>query len=108
MRYPAFIEADFEFPEFHYVRMNYSREALADVAGAVGREIDALLPASGIRPGDRVAVGVGSRGIDRLETIVRTSLRAAAAGGRPAGDHPGHGQPRRRHGRGPARPSCDG
>jgi len=85
MRYPAFIEADFEFPEFHYVRMNYSREALADVAGAVGREIDALIPASGIRPGDRVAVGVGSRGIDQLETIVRTVCeRLRQAGARPA------------------------
>ena len=81
MRYPAFIESDFEFPEFHRVRMNFSRQAIADVAEAVHRELDALLPASGIRPGDRVAVGVGSRGIDQREIIVR----AAAAGRGPAG-----------------------
>jgi hypothetical protein len=85
MRYPAFIEADFEFPQFHHVCMNFSREAIGDVAAAVGREIDALLPASGIRAGDRVAVGVGSRGIDRLEVIVRTvCARLRQAGARPA------------------------
>jgi len=85
MRYPAFIESDFEFPEFHRVRMNFSRQAIADVAEAVHRELDALLPASGIRPGDRVAVGVGSRGIDQLEIIVRTvCARLRQAGARPA------------------------
>ena len=85
MRYPAFIEADFDFPEFYHVRMNFSREAIDDLAAAVNREIDRLLPQSGIRAGDRVAVGVGSRGIDRLEIIVRTvCARLRQAGARPA------------------------
>jgi len=85
MRYPAFIEADFDFPEFYHVRMNFSREAIDDVGGAVNRELDRLLPQSGIRAGDRVAVAVGSRGIDRLEVIVRTvCARLRQAGARPA------------------------
>lgn len=85
MRYPAFIEADFDFPEFYNVRMNFSREAIDDVEAAVNRELDRLLPLSAIRAGDRVAVGVGSRGIDRLETIVRTvCARLRQAGARPA------------------------
>jgi hypothetical protein len=85
MRYPAFIEADFDFPEFHLVRMNFNREAIDDVEAAVNRELDRLLPQSGIRAGDRVAVGVGSRGIDRLEVIVRTvCARLRQAGARPA------------------------
>jgi hypothetical protein len=85
MRYPAFIEAGFDFPEFYLVRMNFSRQAVDDVEAAVNREIDRLLPASGIRAGDRVAVGVGSRGIDRLEIIVRTvCARLRQAGARPA------------------------
>ena len=85
MRYPAFIEADFDFPEFYNVRMNFSREAIDDVEAAVNRELDRLLPLSGIRAGDRVAVGVGSRGIDRLEIIVRTvCARLRQAGARPA------------------------
>jgi len=84
MRYPAFIEADFDFPEFHLVRMNFSRRAIDDLEAAVNRELDSLLPQSGIRAGDRVAVGVGSRGIDRLEVIVRTvCARLQQAGARP-------------------------
>ncbi len=85
MRYPAFIEADFDFPEFHRVRMDFSRQAIDDVEPAVNQELDRLLPQSGIRAGDRVAVGVGSRGIDRLEVIVRTvCTRLRQAGARPA------------------------
>jgi hypothetical protein len=85
MRYPAFIEADFEFPEFCCVRMNFNRQSIEDVAVAVNRELDRLLPQSGIRAGDRVAVGVGSRGIDHLEVIVRTvCARLKQAGARPA------------------------
>jgi hypothetical protein len=84
MRYPAFIEADFDFPEFYLVRMNFSRQAIDDVEAAVAREMDRLLPQSGIRAGDRVAVGVGSRGIDRLEVIVRAACaRLRQAGARP-------------------------
>jgi hypothetical protein len=85
MRYPVFIEADFEFPEFCCVRMNFNRQSIEDVAAAVNRELDRLLPQSGIRAGDRVAVGVGSRGIDRLDVIVRTvCARLKQAGARPA------------------------
>ena len=72
MRYPAFIESDMEFPEFCRVRMHYRAKQIRDVPAAVIREMDSVLPASGIRAGDRVAVGVGSRGIDQLGAIVRT------------------------------------
>ena len=84
MRYPAFIESDFDFPQFHHVRMNFSREALDDVPAAVHRALDAVLPAGRIRAGDRVAVGVGSRGIDQLPAMVRAACRRLReAGGRP-------------------------
>jgi hypothetical protein len=84
MRYPAFIEADFDFPQFHRVRMNFSREAIDDVPAAVNRALDGVLGPGGIRAGDRVAVGVGSRGIDRLAAIVRAvCLRLREAGARP-------------------------
>ncbi len=72
MRYPAFIEADFDFPQFHPVRMHYRQERIDDLPAAVDRELDLVLPQSGIRCRDRVAVGVGSRGIDQLPVIVRT------------------------------------
>jgi hypothetical protein len=85
MRYPAFIEADFEFPEFCRVRMHFDARQIKDVNEAVNRELDAILPVSGIRPGDRVAVGVGSRGIDQLAAIVQAVCgRLQDLGARPA------------------------
>jgi hypothetical protein len=85
MRYPAFIEADFDFPEFFRVRMHFDARQIQDVNQAVNRELDAILPASGIRPGDRVAVGVGSRGIDQLAAIVQAVCgRLQELGARPA------------------------
>ncbi len=84
MRYPAFIESDFEFPEFCRVRMHYRAEQIRDIAAAVNREMEAVLPGSGIRAGNRVAVGVGSRGIDQLGVIVRTvCARLQAMGAQP-------------------------
>lgn len=84
MRYPAFIETDLEFPEFCRVRMHYRAEQIRDVPAAVNREMDSVLPASGIRAGDRVAVGVGSRGIDQLGAIVGTvCTRLKAMGAQP-------------------------
>ncbi len=84
MRYPAFIEADFEFPEFHPVRMHYRADRIEDLPAAIQSELDRVLPQSGIRSGDRVAVGVGSRGIDQLPVIVRTVCsRLQSLGARP-------------------------
>lgn len=70
MRYPAFIEADLDFPEFCRVRMHFDAQQIQDVNETMSRELDAILPASGIRPGDREAIGVGNRGIDQLAAIV--------------------------------------
>ncbi|MCU0559589.1 MAG: hypothetical protein MUD16_05280 [Desulfobacterales bacterium] len=84
MRYPAFIETDLEFPEFCRVRMRFRAEQIKDLPAAVNREMDSVLPASGIRAGDRVAVGVGSRGIDQLGVIVRAVCkRIKALGAQP-------------------------
>ncbi|MFO7707320.1 MAG: lactate racemase domain-containing protein [Desulfobacterales bacterium] len=84
MRYPAFIESDLQFPEFCRVRMHYRDEHIGDISAAVSRAMEPVLPASGIRAGDRVAVGVGSRGIDQLGAIVRAvCARLKAMGAQP-------------------------
>jgi hypothetical protein len=84
LRYPAFIESDFHFPEFCRVRMRFRADAVEDPAAAVTRELDRLLSESGIRAGDRVALGVGSRGIDRLGLLVQAvCTRLKEAGARP-------------------------
>ncbi|WP_231714637.1 nickel-dependent lactate racemase [Desulfonema ishimotonii] len=52
--------------------MHYPDDHIDDVAGELNRTLDTVLPESGIRAGDRVAIGVGSRGIDNIVRIVRT------------------------------------
>ncbi len=67
-------------PRFVRVRQNFSRPAALDVAAVIRVEIQKLRPR--IKPGARLAVGVGSRGITNLKTIVTeviAQLRAAGA-----------------------------
>ena len=70
MRYPDFIETQAPFPEFVRVQRETPEDDLRDVAGAVRRALDTVLPESGIQSGQSVAVAVGSRGIDRLAEMV--------------------------------------
>ncbi|MFA7424940.1 MAG: DUF362 domain-containing protein, partial [Desulfosarcinaceae bacterium] len=70
MRYPDFIETQGVFPEFVHVRRETPDDHLRDVAAAVRQTLDIVLPRSGIRAGQTVAVAVGSRGIDRLAEMV--------------------------------------
>ncbi len=82
MRYPPFIEADFDFPDFALVRMTYPRPRIDAIEAHTARATSALIASGGIRSGDRVAVGVGSRGIANLGVMVRTvvaTLRMAGA-----------------------------
>ncbi len=51
------------------VRQHFPHRALQDIPGAVERELGPI--ASQVRPGARVAIGVGSRGIANLAQIVR-------------------------------------
>ncbi len=74
MRYPPFIEDDFDFPVFVHVRMNRPRPRIDDVAARTADAAAALMQAAGLRTGDRVALGVGSRGIANLALMVRTTV----------------------------------
>ena len=84
MRYPAFIEKELNLPPFVHVRRRPPDDHLRDVGAAVRRELTAMLAMSGIRAGQRVAVAVGSRGIDRLAEMVA----AICDGLRRHGTHP--------------------
>lgn len=70
MRYPPCIENEFPFPPFYRVRTRFSDQQITDPDAALHQTLDRVLPA-GIRPGDRVAIGVGSRGITHLPRMVR-------------------------------------
>ncbi|MCK4536153.1 MAG: hypothetical protein KAT93_04020 [Desulfuromonadales bacterium] len=75
MRYPDYIEQDFEFPEFYRVRMNYPDDRLENLDAEIVRGMEEVLPTSGISAGDTVAVAVGSRGINNLAQMVKVVCR---------------------------------
>src|SRR5690349_22577984 len=60
-----------QFPRLLPVRQNFPDRAIRDVAGEVSRQLGASGFGSRLKPGARVAVGVGSRGIANIATIVR-------------------------------------
>ena len=72
MRYPAYIESDFDFPAFWHIRMNAATQRVDDVAAAMADTVDRALADSPIHAGDSVAVAVGSRGLSHLALMVRT------------------------------------
>jgi hypothetical protein len=72
MRYPPFIEADFDFPAFVPVRMRYPRPRINDLEAEVAAATAELMASCDFEKGARVALGVGSRGIANLFPMVRT------------------------------------
>jgi hypothetical protein len=54
------------------VRRHFPDRKLKDIPGEVARELNASAFSSRLRPGSRVAIGVGSRGIANIATIVRS------------------------------------
>ena len=62
-----------EFPRLLMVRQNFPDRSLRDVRSAVTTELARSSFGSGaLKPGARVAIGVGSRGITNIATIVRS------------------------------------
>ena len=60
-----------QLPRLLLVRQNLPDRQIPDVAAEVHRQLAAARFAARLKPGDRVAIGVGSRGIHNISTIVR-------------------------------------
>jgi hypothetical protein len=54
------------------VHQNFPDRAIRDIPAAVRQELSSAPFASRLKPGSRVAIGVGSRGITNISTIVRS------------------------------------
>jgi lactate racemase-like protein len=61
-----------KFPRIFLVRQNFPDRRIRDIAGEAHRQLAASPFASRLQPGARVAIGVGSRGINNIATIVRS------------------------------------
>ncbi|MCB1022202.1 MAG: DUF2088 domain-containing protein [Acidobacteria bacterium] len=53
------------------VRQNFPKRALPDVAAAVRQTMEAAEWTQSVKPGSRIAVGAGSRGIQNIDVIVK-------------------------------------
>jgi hypothetical protein len=74
--------AEFELgalPEWALVRQRFDPSEIEDVAAAVRTALDPVMPS--IRPGKRVCLAVGSRGIDRIAEVVRATVERLAEAG---------------------------
>jgi hypothetical protein len=72
---PSVSFAEFEhetLPEWALVRQRFDATEIEDVAAAVRQSLEPVM--SIIRPGMRVCVGAGSRGIDRIDEVVRAAV----------------------------------
>src|ERR1700737_3119583 len=61
-----------EFPRLLLVRQKFPDRRIHDIASTVSRELTGSPFAARLRPSARVAIGVGSRGITNIATIVRS------------------------------------
>jgi hypothetical protein len=64
-----------QFPRLLVVRQKFPDRKIVDVAGAVRAQLTASNFASRLKPGARVAIGVGSRGIHNIATIVYNAVQ---------------------------------
>ncbi len=63
-------------PELYHIRQTAPQPTVRDVAAEVRRQWLESPIAKRIKPGDRIAIGCGSRGIRHIDLIVKTTVKA--------------------------------
>ncbi len=63
-----------KFPRIYLVRQDFPDRRLADAQGEARRRLEEADLASRVRPGARIAVGAGSRGIDNYAVIIKAAV----------------------------------
>ena len=64
-------QLNYPLPQMHRVRQSFSRPRLEDIEAHIKQEITKKEISEKIKPGAKVAVAVGSRGIKNLAKIVK-------------------------------------
>ena len=74
---PILLEEDLRrpLPKMYRVRQQFDETCLTDIEDTVRRELVKPEICALVKPGMRVAVGVGSRGIQNLSRIVETTVK---------------------------------
>ena len=78
---PILLKEDLErpLPPMYWVRQQFNSEELTDVVGAVKEQLARPEVAGLVKPGARIAVAVGSRGIRDLFPVVHTTIECLKA-----------------------------
>src|ERR1700674_1160890 len=63
-----------DFPRLLTVRQNFPDRSLSDIPREIYRQLSQSGYAARLKPGARVAIGVGSRGIANIAAIVRSAV----------------------------------
>ncbi|MBW1899017.1 MAG: DUF362 domain-containing protein, partial [Deltaproteobacteria bacterium] len=69
------IHSDQQFPGMALVKQTLFRSQIIDIRNAVETTLKKLNPERPFRQGETVAVAVGSRGINHIETIVQETIQ---------------------------------
>lgn len=83
---PILLEEDYniQLPKMYKVRQSFNRERLDDIEGTINFEANKDSIKGIIKPGQKVAVAVGSRGIKNIQQIVKLTIdRIKDMGGEP-------------------------
>ena len=89
-------------PRMLRIRQKFEAPRLDDIPGEVDRQLAKLQLGKKIKPGQTVAITVGSRGIANIARITKAIVDHLQKARCRADYRPGDGKPRRRHGRGTA------
>ena len=78
---PLLLEEDLKrpLPKMYRVRQSFNKEHLEDIEGTVAREFAKAEIRAQVKPGMRVALAVGSRGIRDLFPVVHTTIECLKA-----------------------------
>lgn len=63
-----------DFPHLYLIRQNFPDRRVADIPATVHAELSGAGIGANLRPGSKVAIGVGSRGIANIATIARAAV----------------------------------
>lgn len=73
-----------DLPRMGRIRQKYSKDKIEDVPEVISRKLQNSGILQKISSGDKVAIGAGSRGIDRLKTVIKSVIKEVeSAGGQP-------------------------
>jgi len=73
-----------QYPKMFHLTQTFARPLVADLAGTIRAELDQLGIKGKIQPGQKIGITAGSRGVQNILTILRTTIDyVREAGGQP-------------------------